>query len=96
MGSILMMIWKMIEILPKFPKEGSRFKNGLEISMGWGYPLLYLFAYENNLRLEKRRKTVGSSFRGKVGFHNIKNRMNKVFPSGLTLFLLSYRVPMNL
>ena len=95
MGSLLM-IWKMIEILLEFPKKGSRFKIGLEISMDWDDPLLYLSTYGNNLGMEKRRKTVGSSFGGKVGFHNIKRMMDKIFSSGLNLFFLSYRVPMNL
>ena len=91
-----MMIWKMIEILLQFPKKGSRFKIGLEISMDWDDPLLYLSTYRNNLGMKKRRKTVGSPFGGKVGFHNIKRIMNKIFASGLTLFFLPYWVPMNL
>ncbi len=62
-------VWKVIEILQKFPRVWSRLRKGLEVSNEPDHSPLYRSALEAGLSLEK--KTIDSFFQGKVGFPNI-------------------------
>lgn len=85
MGLIPMILWKVIEILQEFPRTWTRLGKWLEISMESDHSSFYRFALETDLRLE--RKTVDSSFQGKVGFPNIV-KLNCQSTSGSPSFFL--------
>jgi len=68
MGLIPMTIWKMIEVLLSFSRIWNRLKKGFEICTEPDPQSLCLFTFEPDPRVERRRKTVDSSFQGKWGF----------------------------
>lgn len=93
MGSIPMIVWKLIEILQKFPRIRSRLGEWLEVSMESDHSSLYRSALEAGLSLEK--KTIDSFFYRKVGFPNIM-KLKWKSTSGSPSFFLPCQVPLNL
>jgi hypothetical protein len=81
MSTIMMMLWKMIEILQMFLGIRSRWKKGL--------------ALEPSIRVRKWREMFDSFFEESVGFHN-RIQANRKSSSGFRSFFLPYRVPLNL
>jgi hypothetical protein len=101
MGSITMILWKMIEILQKFPRMWSRLGKWLEIFIESDHPSLRRSALEAGFRLET--KAIATFTQGNVGFPNIIMKSNWESTSGSPSFFSSLpavgktcRVPSNL
>jgi hypothetical protein len=95
MSSIPVIVWKLIEILLKFPKRWSRLGKGLEISIEFGHPLLDRLPREVGLSMGGKRSIEGAFFQGKVGFRNIMEVNSKTI-SGSPSFFLPCQIPLNL
>ena len=94
MGSITMILWKLIEILLRSPGTWSRLAKWLGVSIESDYLPLHRSVLEVGLIMEKKKSTLGSSFQGKVGFRNIE-KVNWQSTSGSPSFFLPCRVPLN-
>ncbi len=81
MRAIMMIIWKMIEILQKCLNILNRWEKG--------------FGIENSMRGREWRDASESFFRETVGSHDIK-QANWEWPSGFVSFFLPCVVPLNL
>jgi hypothetical protein len=95
MGSTPMVVWKLIEILMKFPRIWSRLGIGLEVSIESDHLSLDRSPLEAGLSMEKKGNTINSSFQGKVGFRNIV-KVNWKSTLGSPSFFLPCQVPSSL
>jgi hypothetical protein len=94
-GSIPLMLWKMVEILQGFSGMGSQRGKWPGAPIEPDTLSLYRFALEAGLARERNRNTAGSFVQGKAGFRNI-TKVNWQSTSGSPLSFLPCRVPLNL
>jgi hypothetical protein len=95
MGLIPMIVLKLIEILQKFSRIRSRLGKGLEIFIKSDYLSIDCSPVEADLSMVRKRITMDSSFREKVGFRNIMKE-NWKSTSGSPSFFLPCQVPSSL
>jgi hypothetical protein len=95
MGSIIMAIWRVIEILRAFPRIWSRLGKGLRVFIGPDALSVDGSAGEANLRMEKKIDILSSTFQRRLGFRDIM-KVNRKATSESPSFFLPCRVPLKL
>ena len=92
---IPMIVWKLIEILLKFPRIWSGLEKWLLVSVEPDPPSFDRLALEAGLNMEGKRNAIDFSVRGKVGFRNIM-KVHWKLTSGSPSFFLPCQVQLSL
>jgi hypothetical protein len=94
MGSIPMMIRRMVEILLTFLERWNQLGNGIGISINSDDPSLGRLPHEVGLSMDGKRNTENAFFQGKAGFRNIA-KVNWKTTSGSPSFFLPCQALLN-
>jgi hypothetical protein len=82
-----MILWNLVEILPKSPRAWSRLAKRLGVSIELDHLPLYRFIREAGFTVANQKIACGSSFRQKQGFRTVE-KVNWQSTSGSPSFFL--------
>jgi hypothetical protein len=95
MNLIPKIVWRLIEILLRFPRTGSGFGKWLLVSVKPDPPSFDRLTLVAGLNMERKKNAIALFIRGKVGFHNIMEVHQKLI-LGLPSFFLPCQVQLSL